>query len=117
VQDRLAVTLRYFATGDTFTSLQYLFRISKQIISSIVADVCGAIINGLKEHTKVCISCLYCAIYYPYMLFTQKNQIMSNQFGNIPLGVHVTLCVTRRDCHVGIDSCVLTCHRELMVTG
>jgi hypothetical protein len=53
VQDRLAVTLRYLATGDSFTTLQYLFCVSKQAISYIVPEVCGAIIDGLNEQVKV----------------------------------------------------------------
>ncbi|XP_023311337.1 uncharacterized protein LOC111691985 [Anoplophora glabripennis] len=53
VQDRLAVTLRYLATGDSFTSLQYLFRITKQAISKIIPDVSEAIIDGLKEDVKI----------------------------------------------------------------
>lgn len=57
VQDRLAVTLRYLATGDSFTSLQYLFRISKQAISSIIPEVCQALIQALKEQIKVRIYC------------------------------------------------------------
>lgn len=53
VKERLAITLRYLATGDSFTSLQYLFRVSKQSISKIVPEVCNAIIEELHDYVKV----------------------------------------------------------------
>lgn len=51
--ERLMVTLRYLATGDSFTSLMYTFKISKQLISRIIPEVCSAIIECLKEYVKV----------------------------------------------------------------
>lgn len=50
---RLAVTLRYLATGDTFKSLNFLFKISPQVISTIVPQVCRAICVALKNYIKV----------------------------------------------------------------
>ncbi|KAF8788888.1 putative nuclease HARBI1 like protein [Argiope bruennichi] len=49
----LAFTLRFFATGDSYASLSYLFKFSKQTISKCIDDVCKAIIQELKEEIKL----------------------------------------------------------------
>ena len=42
-KERLALTLRYLATGETFRSLEYQFRINRKTICYIVLEVCDAI--------------------------------------------------------------------------
>lgn len=53
VKIRLALTLRYLATGDSFRSLHYLFKVSSQLISRIVPEVCLALNEALKDFVKV----------------------------------------------------------------
>lgn len=56
VGERLAVTLRYLATGDNFSSLMSVFLLGKTTICHIVHNTCGAIFEALKnEFLKVSI--------------------------------------------------------------
>lgn len=52
---KLEITLRYLATGDSYKSLQYLYRVSKSSICSFLPDVFEAIYEGLKEYIQVTI--------------------------------------------------------------
>nr|CAH7723993.1 unnamed protein product [Callosobruchus chinensis] len=60
VQDRLAITLHFLA----FTSLQYLFNVSKQRISIIIEETCNALIQALKEQIRVTLNYYYINIYF-----------------------------------------------------
>ena len=46
--ERLAVTLRYLATGETLHSLEYSFRISRQAISAIIIETCNLLCLGSR---------------------------------------------------------------------
>ncbi|GBN41189.1 hypothetical protein AVEN_170152-1 [Araneus ventricosus] len=47
--EKLAVTLRYLASGETQSSLAYQFRISQNTISGILKLVCSALVTVLKN--------------------------------------------------------------------
>jgi len=51
--ERLAVTLRYLATGRTFEDLKFTSIISPTTISLIVIETCEAIITVLKDYIQV----------------------------------------------------------------
>jgi hypothetical protein len=53
VQESLALTLRFSASGDSYVSLQYLFKIPKQAISCIVPEVCDVLVEKLKDYIQV----------------------------------------------------------------
>ena len=51
--ERLALAIRYLATGETFQSLSFQFRIGKSTVSQILMEVCGAIYQVLgRQHLK-----------------------------------------------------------------
>uniref|UniRef100_A0A182N9Y5 DDE Tnp4 domain-containing protein n=1 Tax=Anopheles dirus TaxID=7168 RepID=A0A182N9Y5_9DIPT len=47
---RLCIALRFLATGDSYASLSIVFRVSVASISTIVPEVCDAIIDVLKDY-------------------------------------------------------------------
>ncbi len=53
-KERLIITLRFLATGNSFEDLSYTARVSPHAISQIVIDVCAAIISMLKDQIQVC---------------------------------------------------------------
>lgn len=53
VQERLAITLRFLATGDSYRSLSYLFKVAPPTISAIIPVVCDALIDTLQDFIKV----------------------------------------------------------------
>lgn len=50
---KLEITLRFLATGDSFASLEALYRVGKSTISQFVPVVCGEIATALKDFIKV----------------------------------------------------------------
>lgn len=58
--ERLAVTLRFLASGDSYGSLMFLFQMSKASIQHIIDETCEAIYEELKDqYLKVNINIFY----------------------------------------------------------
>ncbi len=51
---RLAITLCFLATGDSYYSLMYGFSVAHNTISLIVRDVCHAIIDIYEDEVVSC---------------------------------------------------------------
>jgi hypothetical protein len=69
---KLAITLRYLATGDSFISLMYLFKVTKQFISSMLPGVLKAIVEGLQDYVKVSFLLLY---FFNITIFLHSSNI------------------------------------------
>ena len=53
ISTRLAVTLRFLATGDSYRTFMYIFRISVPAISISIPEACQALIKSLKGYVEV----------------------------------------------------------------
>ena len=51
---KLAVTLRHLATGDSYTTLQYAFRVASSTIEKFVLEVCDAITRAYRDQVRRC---------------------------------------------------------------
>lgn len=67
-EERLSLTLRFLASGQSFEDLKFLTAIAPQTIAIIVMETCEAIISVLKDNIKV--SKIIKCIYFTKLLFS-----------------------------------------------
>ena len=53
---KLAVTLRYLSTGESYTSLQYHWRVGRTTVYKFVPQVCKAILKEFQQEYLMCLS-------------------------------------------------------------
>jgi len=53
VEERLALTLRFLATGRAFEDMKFSFIVSPSAISQVVIETCEALICVLQDYMKV----------------------------------------------------------------
>ena len=51
---KLEVTLRHLATGDNYTTLQYVFRVASQTIKKFVPEVCDTLSRAYRGQVMQC---------------------------------------------------------------
>ena len=51
---KLAVTLRHLASGDSYPTLQFSFRVARLTINRFVPEVCDAIIRAYRDEVMTC---------------------------------------------------------------
>lgn len=61
---KLQITLRYLASGDSFASLQFLYRVPKCTISKFLPEVCDSIFSVLKNYIKISNYTFFNTIYF-----------------------------------------------------
>ncbi|CAB3978282.1 Hypothetical predicted protein [Paramuricea clavata] len=47
--ERLSVTLRFLATGESFRSLSFQYRIGERTVSNIISETCQALYEAMKQ--------------------------------------------------------------------
>jgi hypothetical protein len=80
LQERLALTLRFLANCDSYVSLQYLFKISKQAISCIVPEVCEALVEKLKDYIEIRQILLFVVYVRVLKLYSNQNFYLNTNF-------------------------------------
>ncbi|KAK9692946.1 hypothetical protein QE152_g34794 [Popillia japonica] len=116
-RDKLSVTLRFLATGETFVNLSYSTRISVSAISRFIPKVLEALYDGLKEKYLKVPSNTQEWLEISYEFFNKWN--MPNTVGAID-GKHITFRAPRSAEEEGSEYKVTeseTCHPNITLTG
>jgi hypothetical protein len=91
VQESLALRLRFLTRGDSYVSLQYLFKIYKHAISCIVPEVCDALVKKLKDYIQVR-QILLCVVYEIILkLECNQNFYLNKFYRNTFIKIHAKL--------------------------
>jgi hypothetical protein len=90
---KLAITLRYLATGGLFTSLMYLFRGSKQFISSMLPGVLKAIIESVQDYGKVSLLLLY--FFNVTIFFTLRGNLHNSFLWTDLLSIYLDFLISK----------------------
>ncbi len=61
---KVALTLRYLATGDSYKSMSYAYRVHHTTVSQLIPVVCQAIVDEFKQWIRVPVCVQACVIYY-----------------------------------------------------
>ncbi|KAJ4437458.1 hypothetical protein ANN_17602 [Periplaneta americana] len=101
IQERLALTLRYLATRNSYTSLMYLFKVSKQLITRIVPEVCTAIIEELEDFIKLNIfpigsqtSCFLTLLCFDILLgYVHVGATINDKSGSDVISERIEACI------------------------
>jgi hypothetical protein len=80
VPERVALTLHFLASADSYVSLQYLFKISKQAISCIVLEVCEALVEKLMGCIQVRQMLLFVVYVRSLKLDYNENLYLNTKF-------------------------------------
>jgi len=85
---RLAVTLRFLTTGDSYHTLMYIFHISVPGISTIIPEVCQAVIKSLKGYVEVSKKC-FIDMMSTFIKAHKCMEVYYTQY-NIIMYIHIT---------------------------
>jgi hypothetical protein len=80
VEKRLALTLCFLASGDSYVSLQCLFKISKHANSCIVPEVCETLVEKLKYYIQVRQILLFVVYERSLILGCNQNLYLNTNF-------------------------------------
>jgi len=88
ISTRLAVTLRFLTTGDSYHTLMYIFRISVPGISTIIPEVCQAVIKSLTGYVDVSKKC-FIDMMSTFINAHKRTEVYYTQY-NIITYTHIT---------------------------